>query len=193
MRNANRSSHCTFITASIEADRAPRYTAAAIRVRDPGSPGRLLESVCVISMRKFTITTDIAAPVDRVWEVMSDTERWHEWTPSVTSVKRLGAKPFAVGSRAVIRQPRFPPALWRVTAIEPGRSFTWISGAPGLRVIGHHRVEPAAAGSRATLSIELQGLLGGMFGRMTKDITERYLASEATGLKARSENPGFRI
>ena len=49
-----------------------------------------------------------------------------------------------------------------------------------------------AAGSRATLSLELQGIFGGVFGRMTKDITERYLAFEARGLKARSENPGFR-
>ena len=143
-------------------------------------------------MRKFSITTNIAAPAERVWEVMSDTGRWHEWTPSVTSVRRLGGGPFAVGSRAVIRQPRFPPALWKVTAIQPGRSFTWISVGPGLRVIGHHQVEPTAAGSRATLSLDLQGLFGGVVGRMTKDITERYLAFEASGLKARSENPGFR-
>jgi uncharacterized protein YndB with AHSA1/START domain len=143
-------------------------------------------------MRKFSITTDIAAPAERVWQVMSDTDRWHEWTPSVTSVKRLGGRPFAVGSRAVIRQPRFPPAVWKIAAIEPGRSFTWISAGPGLRVVGHHSVEPAAAGSRATLSLELQGMLGGVFGRMTKDITGRYLAFEAEGLKARSENPSFR-
>ena len=41
------------------------------------------------------MTTDIAAPAERVWEVMSDTDRWHEWTPSVTSVKRLGGAAFA--------------------------------------------------------------------------------------------------
>ena len=143
-------------------------------------------------MRKFSITIDIAAPVERVWQVMSDTDRWHEWTPSVTSVKRLGGGPFAVGSRALIRQPRFPPALWKIIAIDPGRSFTWISTAPGLRVVAHHWVEPTAVGSRATLSLDLQGVFGGVFGRITKDITERYLAFEASGLKARSENPGYR-
>lgn len=143
-------------------------------------------------MRRFSITTDISAPADRVWQVMSDTERWHEWTPSVTSVRRLGGGPFAVGSRAVIRQPKFPPALWKVTAIEPGKSFTWVSVAPGLRVVGHHSVEPTVGGSRATLSLELQGIFGGAFGRMTKGITARYLAFEARGLKARSEDPGFR-
>lgn len=143
-------------------------------------------------MRTFSITTDIAAPAERVWRVMSDTDRWHEWTPSITSVKRLDGGLFAVGSRAVIRQPKFPPAVWKITAIEPGRSFTWISIGPGLRVVAHHRVEPTAAGSRATMSLDLQGIFGGVLGRITKDITERYLAFEARGLKARSENPGFR-
>jgi uncharacterized membrane protein len=138
-------------------------------------------------MRTFSITIDIAAPAERVFQVMSDVERWHEWTRSVTSVKRIGDGPLAIGSRAIIRQPKFPPALWKVSAIEPGRSFTWISTAPGLRVIGHHRVEQAPGGSRATLSLELQGVFGSIFGRLTKDITERYLAFEANGLKARSE------
>ena len=142
-------------------------------------------------MRIFNTSIDIAASTDRVWQVMSDTDRWHEWTPSVTSVKRLGGRPFAVGTRAMIRQPRFPPALWKVTAIERGTSFTWVSTAPGLRVIGHHLVEPTATGSRASLSLRLEGVLGGLFGWMTRAITERYLRFEARGLKARSEDPGF--
>jgi hypothetical protein len=78
-----------------------------------------------------------------------------------------------------------------VTEVEPGRGFESISPAPGLRVIARHWIEPSGAGSRATLSLELQGPLGGLFGAMTKGITERYLAREATGLKARSENPSF--
>jgi uncharacterized protein YndB with AHSA1/START domain len=143
-------------------------------------------------MRTFNIAIDIAAPAERVWQVMSDIDRWHEWTPSVTSIRRIGGGPLAVGSRAVIRQPKFPPAMWKVAAIEPGRSFTWISTGPGLRVIGHHSVEPTAAGSRAALSLELQGMFGGVFGRLTQGITERYLRFEALGLKARSENPAFR-
>ena len=143
-------------------------------------------------MRTFTISTDIAAPAERVWQVMRDVDRWHEWTPSITGIRRLGGGPFAVGSRALVRQPKFPPALWRVTEIEPGRGFTWVSVAPGLRVVGRHQVEPIAGGSRATLTLELQGVLGGLFGRMTGRRTEQYIAFEAEGLKARSEDPSFR-
>lgn len=144
-------------------------------------------------MRVFSTTIDIAAPAERVWQVMSDVEQWHEWTPSVSSIKRLDRGPLAAGSRVVIRQPKFPPAWWTVTALEPGKSFMWVSVAPGLRVVARHGVEPVGPGSRATLSLDLQGFFGGIFGRMTKGITERYLAFEANGLKARSENPAFRL
>ena len=143
-------------------------------------------------MRHFQVSVEIAAPPDRVWPVMSDVERWPEWTPSVSKVKRLDHGPFAIGSRALIHQPKFPPALWKVSAIEPGRSFTWVSTAPGLRVVGHHAVEPTATGSRATLTLELHGIFGGIFGWLTKGITKRYIGDEARGLKARSENPAYR-
>ena len=138
-------------------------------------------------MRHFSITVDIAAPADRVWAVMSDVERWHEWTPSITRVTLLRKGALAVGSRALVRQPKFPPALWRVTELVPGRSFTWVSVAPGLRVIGRHAVELTVNGTRAVLTLELKGMVGGLWGRLTRGITERYVAYEAAGLKARSE------
>ena len=144
-------------------------------------------------MRSFSTAIDVDAPPDRVWQVMSDIDRWHEWTTSVTSITRKDNGPFAVGSRAVIRQPKFPPALWKITAIEPGRSFEWTNVAPGIRVVARHGVEPIAGGTRATLSLQYYGLLGGLLARMTKGITERYLALEANGLKARSENPSFHV
>ncbi len=41
-------------------------------------------------MRHFSITVDIAAGPERVWEVMTDFKRWPEWTASVTSIEQLG-------------------------------------------------------------------------------------------------------
>jgi uncharacterized membrane protein len=140
----------------------------------------------------FRISIDINAPADRVYEVMADTERWSEWTPSVTSIRRLDSGPFGVGSRAVIRQPKFPPALWTVTAIDGKRSFTWMNRAPGITVTAHHSIDTVGRVSRATLTLRYEGLLGGLLARMTRRITNRYLAMEANGLKRRSENPYFR-
>jgi hypothetical protein len=74
-----------------------------------------------------------------------------------------------------------------VSAIVPGRSFTWISKGPGLLVTAHHSIEPLDAGSRVTLSIRYEGLFATLLAWMTKDINERYLDMEANGLKARCE------
>lgn len=84
----------------------------------------------------------------------------------------------------LIRQPRLPPAKWTVTNVEPGRSFTWVSVGSGVRVTGRHSVESVGDGGRATLSIEVQGMLGGILWRMTRDITERHVTFEAKGAQS---------
>ena len=139
-------------------------------------------------MRNFAITVDVDAPPERVWQVISDLDHWHEWTDSVSSVKRINGGPFAVGTMILIKQPRFPPALWKLTEIIPGKTFTWTSGGPGFKSIASHTIEPRNTGARVTLRLEYRGLLGGAFGKMTAGITERYMAMEASGLKKRSES-----
>jgi uncharacterized protein YndB with AHSA1/START domain len=134
----------------------------------------------------FSINVDVDAPPDRVWAVMSDIEKWHEWTPSVRSITRRERGPIRPGHRAWVRQPKFPPAQWTVTEVGD-RSFTWVSRAPGLIVTAKHSVTPIGSGSRATLWLNFAGIFGPFFGRLTRDINNRYLAMEAAGLKRRSE------
>jgi uncharacterized protein YndB with AHSA1/START domain len=124
---------------------------------------------------EFLVSVEIAAPPDVVWSVMSDPEHWHEWTASVRSIRLLGNGPFRPGRRALVRQPRLPPAVWTVTAVDPGRSFTWKSGLPGMWVYGHHAVEPVSGGTRAILSLRFEGMLGGLLARTTAGINDRYL------------------
>ena len=142
-------------------------------------------------MRTFVKEIDVAAPTERVWEVMTDLDRWPEWTLSVSSVKRLGNKPFAIGTKVLVRQPGLPPAVWKISSIESGRSFTWVSSAPGIHVTATHSAVPVPGGSRITLRLEYQGFVGELFARLTEKITDRYMNYEAEGLKARSENPAF--
>ncbi len=138
-------------------------------------------------MTHFSITVDIHAPPDQVWVVMSDVERWPGWTPTVTSIQRVDRGPLAVGSRAHIRQPKLPPAVWQVTELDEGKGFTWVTRSPGVRVTARHWVEADGGGSRATLSIQYAGVLGPLVARLTRGLNERYLALEARGLRQRSE------
>ncbi|MFN7984881.1 MAG: SRPBCC family protein [Vicinamibacterales bacterium] len=141
-------------------------------------------------MKDFSVSVQINATPERVWAVMRDVERWHEWTPTITSVQWLNGGPLRVGARAKVQQPRLPPAEWLVTAIDEGRGFDWESRAPGLHVLARHTISAGVAGTRVTLSIQYSGLLGGLVGRLTASINKRYIALEADGLKRRAEaNP----
>ena len=141
---------------------------------------------------EFSITTDVDAPADVVFAVLSDVERWPEWTPTVTRVERIDGSslPLAIGSRLRVVQPKVPPADWTVTALEGGRGFGMMSRSPGATVVANHWVEPLGDGrrSRVTLSVTFSGWLGQLIARMMRKLNERYLAQEAAGLKRRSED-----
>jgi len=141
-------------------------------------------------MNDFRRSIDIDAPVERVWAATVDIERWPDWTPTVKRARRLGSAQMGVGSRVLIEQPKLPPALWLVSALEPGRNMILKSGLPGMRVMAHHRLEPKGAGCAVTLSVHFEGLFGGLLERWTSELNQRYLELEADGLKRYCENAG---
>jgi uncharacterized protein YndB with AHSA1/START domain len=135
-----------------------------------------------------SITVEIAAPAERVWEVLTDVEQWSEWTETVIWVRRLDEGPLRSGSRAKINQPKIPETEYVVTELDPGRSFTWVATGPGVTTTARHEVEGLpGGGSRVTLAVEQGGLLGSVMGRFYRGLTDRYLANEAAGLKSRCE------
>lgn len=134
---------------------------------------------------RHTIT--IAAPPERVWAVLVDVERWPERIPTVDAVERLDAGPLAVGSRTLLRQPRLPEAVWTVTELTDGSSYTWESKSSGVTVVAVHVVEPHPEGSRLTLGLTVSGLMAGLGWLMTRSMTKRYVETEAASIKAAAE------
>jgi uncharacterized membrane protein len=134
---------------------------------------------------RFETSRHIDAPTQRVWEVLFDVARWPDWTPTIASVRRLDEGPFRVGSRAEVRQPRLPRAVWQVTEVVDGRSFTWEATGPGMRTIARHEVVPDGHGSRVTLSIEQTGPMGAVAAVVWRRLTQRYTETEAESLDHR--------
>jgi carbon monoxide dehydrogenase subunit G len=139
-------------------------------------------------MREFSTTIDIAAPPARVWDVMTDVERWHEWTASITGIQRFDEGPLKVGSRTLVKQPKLLPARFEVTVLEEGRGFDWRTRSAGVTAVGRHWIQPTAGGCRVTLGVAYGGPLGALIAWAYADLTRRYLAMEAKGLKRRSES-----
>jgi hypothetical protein len=55
-------------------------------------------------------------------------------------------------------------------------------------VAAHHECTPLPdGGTRVELAVVMTGMVGGIVGRLYRKLTDRYLAMEAAGLKARAE------
>jgi uncharacterized membrane protein len=133
---------------------------------------------------RASITID--APIDVVWSVFTDVERWPTWASSFTSVELIDG-PMRLGAKARITQPRLPTVVWEVTKWEPGRSWTWAAAGPGARTEASHVLTVSGRGTIAEQSIVSSGPIGKLLAFMWRSLTRRYLAIEAAGLKQRSE------
>lgn len=132
-------------------------------------------------------SVQIAAPAETVWAILVDVERWPEWTRSMDSVERVDDGPFEVGSTVKVKQPRLPAVEWTVTALEPGRAFTWQARGPGVTSLGVHRIDPADGTVTVTLGIDQSGPLAWLGSLLLGRLTRRYVAMEAEGLRAKAE------
>ncbi|MFE0464789.1 SRPBCC family protein [Kitasatospora sp. NPDC058965] len=135
-----------------------------------------------------TERVEISAAPEAVWAVLADVQGWRRWTASIQLVRlRQQGRPFGPGSEAWVKQPRLPGALWRVTAYETGRGFTWESRSPGVRTVAEHRLRPLGTGTELTLELRQQGPLAPLVDRWLGGLTRRYVGMEAAGLKAYCE------
>jgi uncharacterized membrane protein len=132
----------------------------------------------------------IAAPVERVWAVIVEVERWPEMIPTVDAVERLDDGPLVVGSRTRLRQPRLGAAVWTVTQLADGSSYTWESSSPGVTVVAEHVVESHPDGSRLTLAVTVTGPLSVVGWLLSRSLTRRYVETEAASIKHVAETPG---
>ena len=137
---------------------------------------------------RLEVSTRIAAAIERVWATILDVERWHEWTESITSIEKMEPGELKAGSKVRIKQPKLPPAVWTVTAIEPGRRLEWQAKGPGSNTVAWHEAEPEGGGAKATLGIDQQGVFFALAGWYFNGMTRRYVDMELAGLKHRSED-----
>jgi uncharacterized membrane protein len=138
---------------------------------------------------EYRTSIEINAPLEKVWAVLADVERWPEWTKSMEHLDIVGGSELKRGVKVRIKQPRLPAMVWDVTELETYRVLTWQAKSGGVTSVGDHRLSVAPDDRVvAELSIRQTGLLASLVGLFTAGVTRRYAQMEAEGLKRRSES-----
>jgi hypothetical protein len=143
-------------------------------------------------MRTLDASIDIAAPPERVWQVISDLPSYVLWNPFIV---RAGGE-LALGGRlrVTIVAPGHRPVTFkpRILELEPGRSVTWLGRTllPGL-FDGHHTLSVTATtdGTRFRTREEVSGALVPLLGGIMRD-SQRGFEAMASAVKARVEALG---
>jgi hypothetical protein len=136
----------------------------------------------------YAASAEIRSSAGHVWGLLSAVDAWPALLPTVTSVEALDGTALQTGRRYRVGQPKLRPAVWTVTALEPGRRFTWVARSPGMTMVADHLVEPIGTdAARLHLSFAFEGWLGTVLGRLFGRLTREYLAVEAASLKQKAE------
>ena len=124
---------------------------------------------------------ECAAPPERVWALLAQPDRWHQWSPHVRGAEGLGSPEVLAGAegQVVLRGGLRIPA--RIVEVEPGESWSWhvagllirhrVAPLPG----GRSRLEQSVEGSAPAWSIAatLYAPLVGLIGRNLVRVAER--------------------
>jgi hypothetical protein len=142
----------------------------------------------VETVRTYEVSVMVTSSKERLWTVLGDVLRWHEWTPTITRIQPLGPGALEAGRRYRIWQPKLYPSTWTVTAMKPLESFTWESRTPGTRLRADHIICPVGEDMcKVVLRFTFSGTAGWLIGLIFGPLTRRYMALEATCLRQRVE------
>jgi uncharacterized membrane protein len=138
---------------------------------------------------RFEQSIDIDARQQRVWDVLSDLEAWPQRIETVDVVELLTPAPVGEGSRVRLKQPKLGEGTWEVTVWDAPSYFEFRQRSGGVTNVAGHRVEGLEDGrSRLTLTLEMRGLLVPIVALFFKGLTNRYMTTEAQGVKRAAES-----
>ncbi|HEV8064636.1 MAG TPA: SRPBCC family protein, partial [Acidimicrobiales bacterium] len=114
-----------------------------------------------------SVTVHMAAPADRIFELVSDVTQIGKFSPETFEAEWLdGATGPAEGAhfRGHVKRNGRGPTYWTtctITACEPGRDFAFAVGADAASALNtwSYHLEPAGAGTDVTESFQLKNIL----------------------------------
>ena len=139
-------------------------------------------------MKEYVSTSIIDAPLERVWETLTDASRYREWNPEIVGLdgriaagERIKAH-VRLGDGAVRAVPQ------RVTALEAPTRMEWTGGLPLGLFVGRRTftLTPTPSGVEFRMHLHMSGPLSSL---ILKSVGDRQpeIDSFSAALKRRAE------
>lgn len=131
------------------------------------------------------VQTEIDAPPEAVWDVLTGVERWPRWNPEVKSVAIDGA--FAEGATFRWRAGS-SKLVSTVQSAERGRSAAWTGRTMGIKAIHVYTLEPNQDGGTVVRTEEsFDGLVAKVLRRPLQKTLDTALQEGLEHLKREAE------
>lgn len=140
-------------------------------------------------MASFTLSREVDAPPEVVFDVLTDHRRYAEITPVRKSVLEREGEPAPNGVGAIrVLSSVGPPLREEVIAFEPPSRFSYklLSGAPVRDHVGTVLLEPAGAGTKVTYALRTTPTVP-VVGAAVVGVTKLAIKSLLDGIVAESE------
>lgn len=150
-------------------------------------------------MSTIIVDTHINAPVERVYAVLTDLDRWPETIQAITRIERLGDGPVTSGTsfkETRVMCGKEHTETMTFESVAPNRGYTLTANSCGVRYACVHTLTPEADGTRLrmemrctplTLAAKVMSPVMGLMMRKTmkkmiaKDFDDVARACQASG------------
>ena len=137
---------------------------------------------------EYSVAVSIAAPAQRVWDLLVDAPGYKRWNSSVVSIDG----PIEPGRTIKLVSAVNPGRTFvlEVKAMEPPRRLVWAGGMPLGLFTGTRTflIEPGGEGCRFAMSEVYTGLMSGLIFKSIPDLTDSF-RQFAGSLKTAAEQP----
>jgi len=111
---------------------------------------------------RFESSTQINAPVSKVWTLIDRLEEWPQWMPSIKKIEPVSKGPLGVGSQLSVTAKvsgLTVTLLMTITEFVPERSVVMKGKALGTNLTRFYNFEPINGKTRVSIGGEVSGAL----------------------------------
>ena len=132
-----------------------------------------------------TVDALIEAPIQSVWDVLSDFQNWPAWNKSVSSMRVDG--PVGIGTTF-----EWLADHWRIASrledVDPPRRIAWSGATLGIRAMHVWDLAEEGRGTRVHTVESFEGLVPTLLRGFTRKTLARSLDQGVAALKAEAES-----